>query len=123
MDQLTLIGAVHFFAFISIGALPRGSASRLLQMRGSDRAAGNTAIVMPESPDGGGGADASDEEVIVCLSQCPEGLPRGSASIEIKAKSTLPRIKLARPLFSKMRKNYYHQLRPFHKVLAIERLP
>ena len=58
---------------------------------------------MPESPDGGGGggAYASDdvEEVIVCLSQCPEGLPRGTASIEMKAKSALPRLNLARPSF------------------------
>ena len=28
MDHLTLIEAVHFFAFISIGALPRGTAPR-----------------------------------------------------------------------------------------------
>ena len=28
MDQLTLIEAVHFLAFISIGALPRGTAPR-----------------------------------------------------------------------------------------------
>lgn len=53
---------------------------------------------MPASPDGGGGggggggADATDdvEEVIVCLSQCPEGLPRGGASIEIRPKVHCP---------------------------------
>ena len=64
---------------------------------------------MPESPDGGGGGGGGEseasidvEDVIVCLSQCPEGLPRGSASIEIKAKSTLPRLKLARPLLCRL---------------------
>ena len=30
LDQLTLIEAVHFLAFISIGALPRGTAPRHL---------------------------------------------------------------------------------------------
>ena len=51
---------------------------------------------------GGGGADTANsdvEELVIELSQCSMGLPRGTASIEIKTKIALPRLKLVGPVF------------------------
>ena len=67
MDQLTLIGAVHFLGFISIGALPRGTASRhSTEVLAAFYMEIGPQVTPPESPvgsgvGGGGGADASDD--------------------------------------------------------------
>ena len=79
MDQLTLIEAVHFLAFISIGALPRGTAPRDCPEglpRGTwvsfDVVDGPGVVRRSQSGDdvlagGGGGADAAASDVEVLL--------------------------------------------------------
>ena len=75
MDELSLIEAVHFLAFISIGALPRGTAPRdcpealgvffdvVDGLRGVGRSQSGDDVLAG----GGGGADAAASDVEVLL--------------------------------------------------------
>ena len=75
LDQLTLIEALHFMAFISIGAVPRGTASRHCPeaLGGSfDVVDGVHGVIGrsqsgDDSDAGGGGADAAASDVEVLL--------------------------------------------------------
>ena len=75
MDQLTLIEAVHFLAFISIGALPRGTAPRdcpealgiSFGVDGLHGVVGRSQSGDDVLAGGGGGADAAASDVEVLL--------------------------------------------------------
>ena len=108
MDQLSLIEAVHFLAFIS---MPRGTAPRdcpeglgvsFVVVDGLRGIVGRSQSGDDADADaGGGGADAAASDVEVpkdtpsASGQSLGAVPRGSAPIEIKAKKCTASIKVS----------------------------
>ena len=105
MDQLTLIEAVHFLAFISMGALPRGTAPRDCPEALGVSFGTSTSLAAASAPPPPPARASSPLWLPPTTPRRPstsrnvtQPVPRGTASIELKDKSTMPRLNLARPM-------------------------